>query len=89
MAGRYSTIFRDDLFEGNVVLVTGGGTGIGRCAAHELAALGATVVIAGRRAEVLDATAREIGDVDVALQEGLEQKAREFRDSGGKLYTEV
>ncbi len=40
--------------------------------------------------EVRDyAAAREIGDADKALREGLEQKAREFRDSGGKLYTEV
>ena len=56
----YSSAFRPGLFTDRVVLVTGGGTGIGRCTAHELAALGATVVIAGRRAEVLEATAEEI-----------------------------
>ena len=60
MAERFSTIFREDLFRDQVILVTGGGTGIGRCTAHELAALGATVVIAGRRGEILDATAAEI-----------------------------
>jgi citronellol/citronellal dehydrogenase len=58
----YQSIYRDGLLDGRVVLVTGGGTGIGRCIAHEVAALGATVVIAARRAEQLQATAAEIAD---------------------------
>jgi citronellol/citronellal dehydrogenase len=59
---RYRSAFAPGLFSGQVVLVTGGGTGIGRCVAHELAALGATVVLAARRAEPLAATAAEIAD---------------------------
>jgi citronellol/citronellal dehydrogenase len=39
----YRSIFRDGLFAGRHVIVTGGGSGIGRCTAHELAALGAPV----------------------------------------------
>ncbi|MCO5112389.1 MAG: SDR family oxidoreductase, partial [Burkholderiaceae bacterium] len=39
---------------------TGGGSGIGRCTAHELASLGARVVISGRTAEKLDRVAQEI-----------------------------
>lgn len=57
---RYDSIFREGMLKDQVILVTGGGTGIGRCIAHELAALGAKVVIAGRRTEVLAATAAEI-----------------------------
>ena len=40
--------------------MTGGGTGIGRCIAHELASLGARVVLAGRRPEPLEQVVGEI-----------------------------
>jgi citronellol/citronellal dehydrogenase len=45
-----------------VVWVTGGGSGIGRCVAHELASLGAQVVISGRTAEKLLRVAAEIAE---------------------------
>jgi citronellol/citronellal dehydrogenase len=56
----YRSIFRADLFAGQVALVTGGGSGIGRCTAHELAALGARVAIVGRTLDKLDAVKAEI-----------------------------
>ncbi len=56
----YRSVFRPGLFAGHVVWVTGGGSGIGRCVAHELASLGATVVISGRTAEKLARVAAEI-----------------------------
>jgi citronellol/citronellal dehydrogenase len=56
-----SRIFRDGMLAGRVVLVTGGGTNLGKAVAAELAACGADVVIAGRREEVLAEAAAEIG----------------------------
>ncbi|PZR67718.1 MAG: short-chain dehydrogenase [Solirubrobacterales bacterium] len=49
------------MLDGHVALVTGGGTNLGKAAAAELAACGADVVICGRRSDVLEATAAEIG----------------------------
>ena len=51
-AGR--SVFRDGLLDGQVALVTGGGSGIGFGIASELAALGAHVVLASRKRERLD-----------------------------------
>lgn len=56
----HRSIFREDLFAGRTCLITGGGTGIGRCIARELARLGATTVLLGRREHVLADTAAEI-----------------------------
>ena len=58
----YRSVFRPGLFAGQVHWVTGGGSGIGRCVAHELAALGATVVISGRSADKLARVAAEIAE---------------------------
>src|SRR6478672_1965429 len=58
----YRSIFAPDLMRGQVALVTGGGSGIGRCTAHELAALGAAVAIVGRKADKLAAVRNEIED---------------------------
>jgi len=49
-------------FEGKVAIVTGGGSGLGRGVALELARLGAAVVVGGRRAEPLDETVAQIED---------------------------
>jgi citronellol/citronellal dehydrogenase len=56
----YGSVFAPNLFAGQVVVVTGGGSGIGRCVAHELASLGAQVVLVGRKAEKLQAVQDEI-----------------------------
>ena len=61
-AARYRSVFRPGLFDGQRLWVTGGGSGIGRCTAHELAALGAQVVISGRSADKLERVAAEIAE---------------------------
>jgi NAD(P)-dependent dehydrogenase (short-subunit alcohol dehydrogenase family) len=53
-------MFRADLFSGKSILVTGGGSGLGKAMAGRLAGLGADVIILGRRQEVLDSAASEI-----------------------------
>lgn len=64
----YRSIFHNDLFAGKVMVVTGGGSGIGRCTAHELASLGALVVLIGRKEDKLKKVQGEIiedgGSVD-------------------------
>lgn len=56
----YQSVFKPDLFAGQTFIVTGGGSGIGRCTAHELAALGAKVALVGRKAEKVEAVKAEI-----------------------------
>ncbi len=58
----YRSVFRDGLFAGRHIVVTGGGSGIGRCTAHELAALGAQVALVGRKAEKIAKVAAEIAE---------------------------
>ena len=58
----YHSIFRPGLFDGQVVVVTGGGSGLGRCTAHELRSLGARLALVGRTPEKLDKVKEELGD---------------------------
>ncbi|GAA3991750.1 SDR family oxidoreductase [Comamonas faecalis] len=56
----YQSVFAPGLMRGQVAVVTGGGSGIGRCTAHELAHLGAHVVLVGRKDDKLQAVQAEI-----------------------------
>lgn len=60
---RYRSAFREGLFAGQTIVVTGGGSGLGRCAAHELASLGAQVALVGRQQAKLGAVAAEIAAI--------------------------
>ena len=53
-------MFRENLLHSKRVLITGGGTGLGRAMASRFLELGATVYICGRREEVLNQTAAEL-----------------------------
>ena len=58
----YRSVLRPGLYAGQVHWVTGAGSGIGRCVAHELASLGATVLLSGRKQDKLDRVAAEIAE---------------------------
>jgi NAD(P)-dependent dehydrogenase (short-subunit alcohol dehydrogenase family) len=53
-------MFQSDLFKGHRILITGGGTGLGKAMAERLLALGADLIICGRRKAVLDEAAAEL-----------------------------
>ena len=81
--------------EGKIALVTGGGTGIGRGIAQALSTEGFAVVITGRRAEVLETTAREISaetggvvravPADIGNPASVETLFGEIKSSFGRL----
>jgi NAD(P)-dependent dehydrogenase (short-subunit alcohol dehydrogenase family) len=56
-------MFQPDLLHGKRILITGGGTGLGKGMAHRFLELGATVYICGRRKEVLMATVEELAPI--------------------------
>jgi NAD(P)-dependent dehydrogenase (short-subunit alcohol dehydrogenase family) len=53
-------MFKDGLFSGKRILVTGGGTGLGKAMSERFLALGAEIFICGRRKQVCEATAEEL-----------------------------
>jgi NAD(P)-dependent dehydrogenase (short-subunit alcohol dehydrogenase family) len=60
VAARGATMFQTDLLKGRVILITGGGTGLGRSMALRFAELGANLFLIGRREDPLRQTADEI-----------------------------
>ncbi len=90
----YTSVFRPDLFSGKVIVVTGGGTGIGRCIAHELASLGAIVALGSRRIKHTEAVKAEIeaqegralaGVCNIRDLESVQAFVRQILDEYGRI----
>ncbi|MDH3683552.1 MAG: SDR family oxidoreductase [Acidimicrobiia bacterium] len=62
---RLPTAYRDDLFNGQVVLITGGGGAIGTAMATLFGRLGASIVACGRTAETLDTLVDRLASIEV------------------------
>lgn len=91
----YRSVFRPGLFAGQTIIVTGGGSGIGRCTAHELSSLGAHVVLVGRRPEKLAEVAGEIGEdggavdthvCDIREEETVRRSVGAILAARGRIY---
>lgn len=94
--GQYESVFRPGLFEGRRIVVTGGGSGIGRCIAHELASLGADLALVGRKLEKLSAAADEIErtygrrptihSCDIRVEEQVKSAVAEILQHGAPIH---
>ncbi|MCW5236908.1 SDR family oxidoreductase [Verminephrobacter eiseniae] len=76
----YRSVFRPRLFEGQVIVITGGGSGIGRCTAHELASLGARLALTGRTGAKLQAVQAEIAAAAPEAAEHVSTHVCDIRD---------
>ena len=86
--------FAPDLLEDKVALVTGGGTGMGRATAIEMARCGARIAVLGRRAGPIEETANVIGEIggsaiaipaDIRLPEQIENAMLRIKQEFGRL----
>ena len=91
----YNSVFKDDLFTGTTMIVTGGGSGIGRCCAHELASLAAHVVLIGRKAEKLQTVQAEILEdggsadywaCDIREEESVKATVKAIKEKHGVIH---
>ncbi|HTU61437.1 MAG TPA: SDR family NAD(P)-dependent oxidoreductase, partial [Polyangiales bacterium] len=91
----FSSVFKEALFDGQVHIVTGGGSGIGRCVAHELASLGARVVLLGRKPEKLQRVQAEIAAagglaehaaLDIRDEPAVQSAVRELVAKHGRIH---
>lgn len=88
-------MFRPGLMEGQRILITGGGTGLGKVMAEACLMLGAEVYICGRRGGVLDEAARELMDAhggkvvgipcDIRVPEAIAEMVERIWADGGAL----
>ena len=92
---KFEGMLKDNALQGKTILITGGGTGLGKSIGKYCVELGANLIITSRRQEVLDDTAHELsqigdGDVlplssDVRKVEDVERIIKESLDKFGKI----
>ena len=91
----YKSVLHPETFVGSNIIVTGGGSGIGRCTAHELASLGAQVILIGRSQEKLDQVTAEIEEeggkvaswsVDIRHEEGVQAAITSIVEKFGVIH---
>ena len=58
-------MFKDNLLKNKTIVVTGGGSGLGKSMARRFGELGANLVISGRRKEVLEEAAHEFSEKNI------------------------
>lgn len=88
-------MFRPGLMQGHRILITGGGTGLGKVMAEACLMLGAEVYVCGRRGGVVEATAKELMDLhggkvvgvacDIRVPEAIEDMMDAIWADGGPL----
>ncbi len=91
----YQSDLRPDLFSNRNIIVTGAGSGFGRCNAHELASLGANVLLVGRKIEKLETVRDEIiedggvcdiGSCDIRDEDAVTELVARFIAKHGEIY---
>jgi len=88
-------MYQADLLKDKVILITGGGTGLGRSMATRMSELGAKIVIASRKKEVLEKSAAEISEqtgnkvwfyeIDVRNYDGIEKTIADIHQNIGRI----
>ena len=91
----YNSVFKPGLFANTVMVVTGGGSGIGRCCAHELSHLGAHVVLIGRKEDKLQKVQAEIIEdggsadywaCDIREEESVKATVKAIKEKHGVIH---
>ena len=91
----YNSVFKPGLFTNTVMVVTGGGSGIGRCCAHELSHLGAHVVLIGRKEDKLQKVQAEIIEdggsadywaCDIREEESVKATVKAIKEKHGVIH---
>ena len=88
-------MFKNDLLKNKTIIITGGGTGLGKSMATRFGELGANLVLTSRRQEVLDEAARDINDktgteiltvsTDIRHSDQVTEMVKKTMDKFGKI----